>query len=300
MPPAARRPATAPSPLTRLRAGLAVRYAMGFRHAMPAGDCCAVHQHAELEVVYHASGSGVTGLGADHAPLRFAAGSVVLYPPRWPHDQRMETAGVDACVLLAWRGRATPWPPAPLLIPALHSPYAIAELNALSQPPEFSDAASRAVFDCRAQALLAALVVEVASTAPAARSPEAPGGEYVRAAQRYVSEHLAQVAHLADVAAAVGVSAEYLRHLFVQHTGTSLTRWLAELRIHRATELLLRSPLPLKAIAAVCGYRDECYFSTAFKQHTGLTPGQCRRRGAGPPPRTVARRGRALAPPREQ
>jgi len=96
-------------------------------------------------------------------------------------------------------------------------------------------------------------------------------------ALRYIDEHLQTVASVADVAQAVGLSGEHLRHLFARQTGGTLSRYVVQARVRRATDLLRHTTLPLKAIAAVCGFRNERYLCAVYKKATGRTPGQQRR-----------------------
>lgn len=268
--------------LSRLRqeltAALCVRYYNGFSHRVLAGEHCAFHSHPGLELVYHPAGSGVTRTTVPGSPaLEFAPGSVVIYGPEVPHDQRMATPGEDFCILVQWRGGAVLWPPVQCLRDMTDS-YVVHELHALSHPPASLDEAGRRVLDCRAQALLTALAT--AAGEQVRRVGLKRGANLVQAACRHVEAHLAAVTRLEDAARPLGISAEYLRHLFPQHTGKSFSAWLTELRVARARELLAQSPLPLKAIARLCGFANERYFCTVFRKAAGLTPGEYRGRAA--------------------
>jgi AraC-like DNA-binding protein len=68
------------------------------------------------------------------------------------------------------------------------------------------------------------------------------------------------------------------RHTFQQHTGSSPHRYLLELRLARARNLLEETSLNIKEIAQHAGFEDEHYFCRFFKQKTGCTPGQWRSR----------------------
>jgi AraC-like DNA-binding protein len=252
-----------------------VEYQVGFRTDFPAGFYGDFHRHDGVEIVYHLCGSGENRVQGLAAPLRFAPGTVVIYPAGSVHDQRMFTSGTDYGVILAPRGGPPAWPCAPTVIARLHDAYAIGELTMLSAPVSIMSPRQKDVVDWRGMALLAALRAE--SSAAAEDRDTDPGLRYVQDAQRYMSEHLALPLKLRDVAGGVGLSAEYLRHLFVKCGGKPLGRWLTEMRVRRAMDLLVHSPLPIKAIATQCGFRNERYFCTAFRKETGITPGTCRR-----------------------
>jgi len=95
----------------------------------------------------------------------------------------------------------------------------------------------------------------------------------------FMSEHFAGISSLRDVAEHVGVSHDHLRHLFIKARGRSLIRHLNEIKVARAKILLTNSPLPLKQIAATCGFKDEYYFSAVFRRLTNLSPGLYRNKG---------------------
>jgi len=54
-------------------------------------------------------------------------------------------------------------------------------------------------------------------------------------------------------------------------------RYLTELRMQRARELLHETLLPLFDIASQVGYESDMAFAKAFKRNTGTTPAKYRR-----------------------
>lgn len=74
---------------------------------------------------------------------------------------------------------------------------------------------------------------------------------------------------LADMA---GMSPSYYSSAFRKQTGRSPMDMLAEIRIEQARKLLLVSDSPLRSIAQAVGFSSEFYFSSRFKQVTGLAP----------------------------
>ena len=79
-----------------------------------------------------------------------------------------------------------------------------------------------------------------------------------------------------DVAQALNVSRSTLFRAFrTSGRGTPLNMLLT-LRIQRACELLSNSRQKILTIARSCGFRDDKYFIRAFRQHTGMPPGQYR------------------------
>jgi transcriptional regulator GlxA family with amidase domain len=74
------------------------------------------------------------------------------------------------------------------------------------------------------------------------------------------------------VASAVGVSRDYLSHLFVAHTGKGLLQVLHEIRVSEAAWLLESTTLNIKEVMARSGYRTYRDLDNHFKRARGLTP----------------------------
>ena len=81
-----------------------------------------------------------------------------------------------------------------------------------------------------------------------------------------------------DVAAAAGLSASRLAHLFRAETGQTPQRHLEAARMQRAIELLERTGFPVQQIAGAVGFDSPFYFSQRFKRWTGLSPSAYRDR----------------------
>lgn len=80
------------------------------------------------------------------------------------------------------------------------------------------------------------------------------------------------------LAKAAGLSRAAFARRFLAELGVPPLRYLAELRMRRAAELLAEGDGSLAAVAAEVGYDSEFAFSRAFKRHTGEAPGAFRRR----------------------
>lgn len=83
---------------------------------------------------------------------------------------------------------------------------------------------------------------------------------------------------IGELARSHAVSPSYLRKLFVRYAGLSPKAYLNQIRNEHAILLLLRSKEPIKDIAAECGFSDELYFSTIFKQTNGVSPSEFRKK----------------------
>ncbi|MDO5549505.1 MAG: AraC family transcriptional regulator [Eubacteriales bacterium] len=101
---------------------------------------------------------------------------------------------------------------------------------------------------------------------------------YVRAAEEFIREHYAEEIKVQDIADHVQISRSYLTNLFQAILKTSPGDYLTHFRLTRAHEQLQITDDPIGTIANACGYRDPLVFSKAFKQMTGLTPTQFRKK----------------------
>ena len=88
----------------------------------------------------------------------------------------------------------------------------------------------------------------------------------------YLELSLERKTNLDDVAAAVGLSASRLAHLFKAQSGQTPQHFLESRRMQRAAELLQRTSFSVKRIAAAVGFDSPFYFSQRFKLWTKQSP----------------------------
>lgn len=72
------------------------------------------------------------------------------------------------------------------------------------------------------------------------------------------------------------VNPSYLSRLFKAETGKTFSKYLIELRMQKAAELLKESGLKISDVALCVGYNDVSYFIQTFKKHYLMTPEQYR------------------------
>ena len=82
----------------------------------------------------------------------------------------------------------------------------------------------------------------------------------------------------AKLAAVVNLSPSRLHQLFKEETGQPPARYLRQLRMRRARELLETTHLSVKQVMACVGLTDESHFVRDFKKSYGLTPARYRER----------------------
>lgn len=104
--------------------------------------------------------------------------------------------------------------------------------------------------------------------------------DVVENAKKYISENYHdEELTLNTVAHEVNVSPNHLSAMFSQKTGQTFVKYLTDVRMHRAKELLKCTSKRSNEICEEVGYRDPHYFSHLFKKNVGCSPMQYRERG---------------------
>lgn len=75
----------------------------------------------------------------------------------------------------------------------------------------------------------------------------------------------------------VKLSPNYLRMVFKENTGKSLSAYINDVRFGKVMELLIQTDEPASKIAETTGFQGGAYFYTAFKRTVGMSPDEFRR-----------------------
>lgn len=102
------------------------------------------------------------------------------------------------------------------------------------------------------------------------------GNPTIRRALSYTASHYTEALTVAEVAKAVGLSANYFSRLFLATVGVPFHEHLNRLRIEKAKQLLQNTDDSLAQISVSLGFVDQSHFSRIFKQIVGLPPGKFR------------------------
>ena len=79
-----------------------------------------------------------------------------------------------------------------------------------------------------------------------------------------------------EIASKLFLSYSSFRKTFKEYTGFSPARYINEVRMSKAKEMLTNTSMSIKEIAYHVGYTNHDYFFTAFKHMTGQTPAEYR------------------------
>lgn len=97
----------------------------------------------------------------------------------------------------------------------------------------------------------------------------------------YIHEHLYENLRVTDVAEFIGHNAHYLAQKFRNETGQSISAYIRSAKIAEAQSLLKYTALSLAEISERLAFSSQSFFTAAFRQETGVTPGQFREQAQG-------------------
>lgn len=226
-----------------------------------AGAPCFMHAHACTEIIWYGGGRG--WLQQDGARLAYAAGHVAVYQPGAEHGDCCHTAGLQVCVGVTGAGAADLRPGMWLADEATR-----VACERLREDVARHDAWRQERLNLACGALVLELRRQLAGQAVAA--PRAP--YHVTAARQLMATRFAEPLTIAQVAAELGIHADYLRQLFVQWVGEPPVRYLIRLRLAAACDLLRLNQEPTARIAQRVGIANPYYFSRLFRAQFGMTP----------------------------
>ena len=99
--------------------------------------------------------------------------------------------------------------------------------------------------------------------------------------ERYIRDHLGEAISREDLCRELGITPNYLSRTVREALGMTLQNYIKQVRIQEAQRLLRYTNRPVTLIAQDTGYSTLSYFSSVFKEATGLTPFAYRKQKKG-------------------
>lgn len=99
----------------------------------------------------------------------------------------------------------------------------------------------------------------------------------------YLDAHLSEDITVAEISRYICMSPNYFSAYFTKHFGRSFVKYMTGLRIEHACILLLSTPMSVTEIAVNSGFENTSYFIRKFRELTGCTPLEYRKKGADVP-----------------
>ena len=96
--------------------------------------------------------------------------------------------------------------------------------------------------------------------------------DYVAAAKRYVDSHILERVLVQDVAAAIGITPNYLSSLFKRQLGQNFMDYVNATKVKYACALLQDGAHMVYEVSHMLGYDNAYYFTKVFKRYMNMTP----------------------------
>lgn len=96
--------------------------------------------------------------------------------------------------------------------------------------------------------------------------------DITNAVKKYISHHISEEITRGDIAGALYLNEDYISRVFKKDTGMTISQYINQARIRRATELLTATELAVGDVAEAVGYSNFSYFSKIFRQYEGCSP----------------------------
>lgn len=103
----------------------------------------------------------------------------------------------------------------------------------------------------------------------------------IESAKIIMQENISKEIDTEELSSKLGLSYSWFRKVFKEYTGYSPAKYFQELKLRKAKQMLIESPLTIKEICYELNYTSTEHFFTIFKKQTGYTPTEYRNIGRG-------------------
>lgn len=100
----------------------------------------------------------------------------------------------------------------------------------------------------------------------------------IQTAVEYINRHITEDIRIDQICAACYLSKYHFCRLFKEKIGLTVMQYILKTRVTMAKELLCEADLSVTEISESCGFSSISYFSRAFKNETGVSPLQYKKR----------------------
>jgi two-component system, response regulator YesN len=96
--------------------------------------------------------------------------------------------------------------------------------------------------------------------------------------KQYIDKNYQQEIRRDELAELVYLNTDYMSRIFKKEAGVSISNYLLSKRVEEAKKLLSQSELPINSVSIYVGYSNFSYFTKMFRENTGYSPLEYRRR----------------------
>jgi AraC-like DNA-binding protein len=240
------------------------------------------HLHPFYELALVTGGRCTWQLGARRRRVLINAGEALLLPPRTLHEEKV---GPEEKARIAWlgfdfAGRVPSWCQQPIPL-GEDATEMTGYFDTIAAEHHWTDVRSQTRIALALQSLLLLLerCAEGSRHRVAARSKLNPRQTHtVESAAHYFRNNLRDPLSVAQVAAYHSLCPGHFSSLFRRQHRITPRGFLRQARLQRAADLLAETELPLKEVAAQCGFVDAAHLCKSFKQDRRVTPSRFRAR----------------------
>lgn len=104
------------------------------------------------------------------------------------------------------------------------------------------------------------------------------GKQAITEARKYMEDHWQEQFSITDIAKQVNLSASHFTRLFKKHVGCTPHRYYINIKINKIKEKLLDPDITVSEAFSACGLDYHGYYAGVFKENTGFTPTDYRKR----------------------
>lgn len=110
---------------------------------------------------------------------------------------------------------------------------------------------------------------------------EQMSAERIKTMLHFIEEHYAEELTVARIAQSASVSGSVCLRTFRRCLGTTPIQYLKQFRLEKAANLLRTTDMHANDVGMECGFFDSSYFTKAFREAKGCTPGEYQRLADG-------------------
>jgi AraC family transcriptional regulator len=234
--------------------------------------------HAELEIAWVERGGA--GYQAGRSEYELGAGPLMVVPPTTEHATTF-ASGLVACSVhvnaeVAYDIAASlgaPLASEPLLVCDAMTVMTVVSLARMIEGEARREApgGQQLMVDALVEAMLVAVLRQLRGRG---RDERVSGDPRIARAVELVHARFCEALTIADLAQAAGMSRYHFSRRFRAELGVSPYRFVQQVRIQRARELLRSQQRSVTQVALAVGFTDLARFAIAFRAQVGMLPSE--------------------------
>jgi len=219
---------------------------------------CSMHKHPEWEIIYQLRGHTCATAGGTLFQLR--EGDLIVIPPNTSHNTASDMLIIDMHIRL----KVCDFPTSPFVV--TDDGGDIGQLFHMLLNIYLKKDEGYALFAEKLSELICLHIKKAINKQPTPK--------FIVDFKALAADNIGNAAFsVTDSIKQSGYHPDYFRRLFKKYMGISPHAYLTELRIDHAKELLTHEKyLTIGEISRRCGFSDNLYFSSCFKQNVGISP----------------------------